>query len=349
MTHSFFSPRVFSALILLSAFCLPEGKGAFAQQPAPLTLRVALEMGVQNHPAIRAKQNYLSSAEALTRNARAEYLPNVILSAQQNYGTINGQYGPLGAAGPPGLASAGPAYPEQNWNAAFGAAYILGVNWEFFSFGRTRSRIGLSREQVGRDSADLEQTRFVHQVKIASAYLNLLVARQLVESGESNLERVRILSRSVKARTLSGLNPGVDSALVNAEVSRAKLALIDFVNNAQNAEQQLAGLLNVSAADPLIPDTLYFSKLPDTDSGAPGLAGNPQLTFYEQRIRYARQLTEVTRRSMRPALSLFAVYQARASGFTNAYNAETLAGYSSRYQDGIDPTRYNYVAGVSLT
>lgn len=349
MAYSHFSTRVLSALILLSAFWLPAGKGALAQQPAPLTLRVALEMGVQNHPAILARQNYLRAAEALTRNARSEYLPNVILSAQQNYGTINGQYGPLGTSGPPGLASAGPAYAEQNWNAAFGAAYVIGVNWELFSFGRTRSRIALSQDQVGRDSADLEQTRFVHQVKIASAYLNLLIARQLVESGESNLERVRILSRSVKARTLSGLNPGVDSSLVNAEVSRAKLALIDFVNNEQNAAQQLAGLLNLSAAGALITDTLYFSKLPETALGEAGIEANPQLTFYEQRVLYARQLSEVTKRSMRPALSLFTVYQARASGFTNAYNAENLTGYSSRYQDGIGPTRYNYVAGASLT
>ncbi len=349
MPYSFFFARLFFALVSLAAYVLPPGNHAFAQDHVSLPLRSALDIGVRNYPAILAKQNYLNAAEALTRNARNEYLPNVIASAQQNYGTVNGQYGPLGTAGAPGLASAGPAYSEQNWNAAFGAAYVIGVNWEVFSFGKTRSRIHLSEVQVGKDSADLEQARFVHQVKIASAYLNMLIAHQLVESSQSNLERVRILSRSVKARTLSGLNPGVDSSLVNAEVSRAKLSLIEFVNNVQKAEQQLADLLNMSAARPIDPDTLFFSTLPAISPETSNLAGNPQLTFYEQRILYARQLSEVAKRSMMPGLSIFGVYQARASGFTNAYDPETFSGYSSRYWDGIGPSRYNYIAGISLT
>jgi outer membrane protein TolC len=343
-----YSTRLFCTFTALALCGLTANRPAFAQAPPPLTLRTALALGVRNHPAILSKQNYLNAAEALTRNTRNEYLPNVILSAQQSYGTINGQYGPLAAAGAPGIASAGPAYAEQNWNAAFGAAYLISANWELFSFGRTRSRIQLSEEQVSRDSADLEQARFVHQIKIASAYLNLLIARQLLESSQSNLERVRTLSRSVKARTKSGLNPGVDSSLVNAEVSRARLTVIDFVNTSTEAEQRLADLLNIGMGDAIEPDTIFFSTLPDVSVATGDVAGNPQLAFYEQRVLYARTLSDVAKRSILPGLSLFGVYQARASGFTNAYNPETFDGYSSRYWDGVSASRYNYVFGLSV-
>ena len=139
-----YSTCLLFAVTLLALSCMTVGRSALAQEPVPLTLQAALSLGIRNHPVILSKQNYLNAAEALTRNARNEYLPNVILSAQQSYGTINGQYGPLAAAGAPGIASGGPAYGEQNWNAAFGAAYLVGINWEVFSFGRTRSRIQLS-------------------------------------------------------------------------------------------------------------------------------------------------------------------------------------------------------------
>jgi outer membrane protein TolC len=71
--------------------------------------------------------------------------------------------------------------------------------------------------------------------------------------------------------------------------------------------------------------------------------------FYKARVNYANQLTNVAKKSIMPGVTLFGVYQARASGFNYSYNPESLNGYSNRYQDGINPSRYNYVAGISLT
>jgi len=66
-------------------------------QPLSLSLPEAIDLGVENYQLIEAKRNYLNASQALQKNARAEYLPNVIASVQQNYGTINGMYGPLAA------------------------------------------------------------------------------------------------------------------------------------------------------------------------------------------------------------------------------------------------------------
>jgi len=322
---------------------------ASAQNSSYLSLKAAVDLGVNNHPAIKAKGNYLSAAEAVTKNARKEYLPNVIASAQQSYGTINGQFGPMAPVGALGVASAGPVNAEQRWNSGFGAAYIISTNWEVFSFGRARSRVRLGQAQTERESTDLEQTQFIHKVRVASAYLNLLIARQLLSSSQANLERVRTIQQSVKARTLSGLNPGVDSSLVNSEVSRAKLSVLEFVNNEQVVQQQLADLLNVSAENRVDPDTLYYSTLPQIDRVPHDIQANPQLRFFRSRVDYASQVAEVARKSIFPGLTVFGVYQARASGFTNSYNPETSDGYSSSYWDGVSPSRYNYVAGISLS
>ncbi|MFC3160179.1 hypothetical protein ACFOEQ_18415 [Chryseobacterium arachidis] len=72
----------------------------------------------------------MSSKESIEL-AKRQYLPNLNISLQQDFGTVNGQNGPLYGFGGYGVASSGLPLPEQNWNAAFGALYLANVNWEF--------------------------------------------------------------------------------------------------------------------------------------------------------------------------------------------------------------------------
>lgn len=340
-----FVANVISFIILLSTLT----QQAKAQDKMDITLPEALETGIKNYPSIRAKTNYVQAAHALTLNARNEYLPNVIGSLQQNYGTVNGQFGPGAPIGVLGVASAGPVYSQQNWNAAFGGLYILSTTWEAFTFGRIKSRVQLAAAQEKQNSADLEQEQFVQRVKISSAYLNLIIARQLVVSGQSNLVRAEAVRQTVKARALSGLNPGVDSTLANAEVSKAKLLLIDFTTNEKTNQRVFAETLGMSSPWDFRPDTTLFARVPEIANGESNVAQNPQLLFYKARVDYVEQLTTTTKKSLMPGLTFFGVYQGRGSGFSSSYNPENKIGYSSSYGAGVDPTRYNYVAGISLT
>lgn len=329
-----------SVLVMCASFVHVYG------QPV-LKLSEAVENGVANYQRIEAKRNYLNASQALTRNARNEYLPNVIASVQQNYGTVNGQFGPLAAVGVLGVASGGPSYSEESWNAAFGALYILNTNWEVFSFGRVRSRIQQADAQMRQDSADLEQEAFVHRVKVAGAYLNLLVAQRFVKNAHSNLQRAESIQQNVRARVLSGLNAGVDSSLANAEASRAKLLLIEMQNNELQGSNELAQLLNVTAVSFQL-DTTFLGKIPAIFETTVALDQNPQIRFYQARIDQAKSAARVAQRSIMPGVTLFGIYQARASGFDYNYSPEFPERFSSSYSDGINPSRFNYVAGVSL-
>jgi len=108
-----------------------------------------------------------------------------------------------------GVASSGPVYGKQNWNAAFAPCILSVPIGKYFTFGRVQSRIQLGLAQEKQNSADLEQEMFVQRIKIASSYLNLLIAQRLVESGRSNLTRAQTFQQNVTARTLSGLNPAL--------------------------------------------------------------------------------------------------------------------------------------------
>ena len=152
---------------------------AIAQGSGVFNLSQAVKTGLGNYQNIKAKANYVRASEAQVANIKNQYLPDVNIALQEAFGTINGQFGP--SAGLAGIASAGPTYSKQSWNAAFGAVYLLNANWEFVSFGRLRSRIDAAQAQVRSDSANLLQEQFVHSVRVAGTYLNLLIAQRFIQ------------------------------------------------------------------------------------------------------------------------------------------------------------------------
>src|SRR6218665_2284071 len=100
------------AVLCFSSACVPA--------QSVLTLKAALGNGLENYETIKARNNYLKAAEKNLALSRREYVPNLTLSAQQDYGTVNGQNGPLYGFNGLGVASSGLPLPNQNQNARFG-------------------------------------------------------------------------------------------------------------------------------------------------------------------------------------------------------------------------------------
>lgn len=344
MNHSTQRSRIaaFYCLIALAG-CI---RTAIAQQPT-LWLSDAIKTGLNNYQSIQAKQHYLQASNVLVQNVKNDYLPNVIAGVQQNYGTINGQFGPMAPA-VTGVSSAGPTSDKQSWAAAFGALYVINTNWEAFSFGRKQSRIDAASAQVKRDSADLIQEQFIQSVKISSAYLNLLIAQRFILNAQSNLERANAIKKVVLARTLSGLNPGVDSSIANAEVSRAALALIDATGNEQQLRSQLAQLLNTSPA-PFVLDSAFLKNMPASYQTDFDVRQNPQSLFYASRISQSNLSETAIRKTILPGVNLFGILQSRGSGFDYNYTPDYPDRYSKSYFTGINPSRSNYIAGLSVS
>jgi outer membrane protein TolC len=84
---------------------------------------------------------------------------------------------------------------------------------------------------------------------VSAAYLNLIAAQKLIVSQQKNLDRAVAFQIVATARAKSGLNPGVDSSLANAEVSAARIALTNAIENEQEQANALAQLMQVAAPD----------------------------------------------------------------------------------------------------
>jgi outer membrane protein TolC len=320
---------------------------AQAQQKT-LGMKDAEQTALANYGSIKAKANQLNSSKASLKESKTEYLPDVNLSAQQVYGTVNSQYGAI--SGYHGLATAasGPVLANQNWNAAFGSLYVSNVNWDFFAFGKSKERVKVQKSIVNLDETDLAQEQFEHEVRVASAYLNLLVAQQLAKAQQDNLNRSVDLQTVVIARVKNGLNPGVDSSLANAQVSNARIALTNAQQTVQDQSNQLANYMGIPPQDFQL-DSAFITKTPNNIYAQPavGADDHPLLKYYHNRIGVSDEQAKYLSTFAYPTFSLFGLYQGRGSGFKNGYGTDQ-GDYSSSYGAGADPTRYNYLLGIGV-
>ncbi|MDZ7606175.1 MAG: TolC family protein [Cyclobacteriaceae bacterium] len=109
--------------------------------------------------------------------------------------------------------------------------------------------------------ADASQEIFQHQIKTANAYLDVVMTYELVKVYSKNLERAQDNVRIVEALTRSGLRPGTDTALFNAELSRAKIDLINHENLRETQQVLLSELLGGGEGTYTI-DSSFFKLLP---------------------------------------------------------------------------------------
>jgi len=318
-----------------------------AQQKV-LNIKEAEQIALSNYGTIKAKANQLNSSKASLNETKTEYLPDLNVSAQQAYGTINGINGPISGYHGLAVASSGPALPNQNWSAAFGSLYVANVNWDFFSFGRSKEKIKVQKSVVNLDESDLVQEQFQHEIRVASAYLNLLVAQQLSKAQQDNLNRTLDLQKVVVARVKNGLNPGVDSSLANADVSNARIALTNAQQTVQDQSNQLAQYLGIPPQD-FVLDSTFVTKIPANILAQANTSddGHPVLNFYRNRISVSDEQAKYLNTFNYPTFSLFGIYQGRGSGFKSDIGTNP-GDYSSNYGAGADPTRYNYLLGIGF-
>ncbi|ANH84027.1 transporter [Niabella ginsenosidivorans] len=313
-----------------------------------LTLKEAIRIAAENYPSIKAKSAYVQASKEMVTEAKREQLPNVNLSVQQDYGTINGTNGPLYGFGGLAVASSGPALASQNWNAAFGALYLTNVNWEFFAFGKYREKVRVAQRTQESNTKDYEQELFEHKVKVAAAYLNLIASRQITKSYEKNLSRADSIRVFVIARAKNGLVAGVDSSLANAEYSSARILLTTAKDKEQEQKNILAQLMGTNDNNFEV-DTSFIAALPgvylDTVSTA---QQHPLLQYYKSRIAVSDEQAHYLKTQYYPSFSLVGVWQSRGSGFGSDY-ATDQGSYTGDYWKGINPSRSNYLFGVGVT
>ncbi|GGB01287.1 TolC family protein [Puia dinghuensis] len=336
--------------IFLLPICLLLTQSILAQ-PADsvLTLQEAIRIATVNYPQIKAAQHIANASALELKAAKQDGLPDFVVGVETAYGTLDGGNGL--SNGVPGLITltGGPATATQNWQTAFGALYLTNIDWNLYSFGLQRAHVAVARGQFEQDLQALARQVFQQQVRVAGAYLSLLAAIHVRMAMESNLSRTLQLRAVIVARTAGGLNPGVDSSIANAEVSNARLSLIDAQNFEQVQANQLSTQMGIRPRTFLV-DTAASQTLPKDliTTPAPDVTANPNLRFLASEITTSNLFSSYIKKAGLPRLNLFAAGQDRGSGFGNTY-ATNPTDYSTSFVNGIEPYRANYLVGIGIT
>ncbi|GAB3788275.1 hypothetical protein GCM10028818_54680 [Spirosoma horti] len=338
--------RYVTGLLLLST-------GLLVAQPVPvdsiLTLSKALDLAVQNYPSIKNKlaENEATQADLAAR--KASFLPTASFQAQALYATSNNVRGAtFPNEGSTNSVSSGVKVNGPTADAVWGSLSSLNVNWKAITFGRNKAELALSKSVIQRANADYQQELFVHQVRVADAYLMALIIDQTVKVQAANLARIEAFRTVMQANTRSGRRPGVDSVLADAEQAKARLLLIESRRLAQQQRVQLGEFMGLpGSAFRLDTSTFQVALPPNFQYSAEKLAAHPVLAFYRRQIEVSQAQVEAIRKSFLPAIALNGSFWARGSGISDNTTPEGNFIYNSSLGAGLPFRIANYFVGVS--
>jgi outer membrane protein TolC len=332
-TSSFLLPLIF--LSLLSAVAPAQGR-----QPLNLSFEQAVELAMKNYPAIRASQAQRKAAEAGVDLARANYLPRVDMTWQQNRATRNNVFGLLlPQAGIPSIS--GPQLDNSSLESAWGSAGGLLLSWEPFDFGLRKSNVELARSIGRQASANEAVTKLDVSAAAADAFLTLLAADQTLEAAQAEVERAETIARAVRALVANQLRPGVDASRAEAEMASARNHLIQAERNVEQARADLAEAIGEAGADITIEPGPLIELPPAPPLISVNLALHPFAIAQTAAVSTSRAREKLLAHSYFP----------RFNWQTAIFGRGTGAKLDGTFDNGrgLYPNTFNWATGLSIS
>jgi outer membrane protein TolC len=274
------------------ALVLFVGGPLFAQQTRQLTLEQALQLALQQNPAVAAARKEVDAAEARIKEARSAYYPQTGFNGIAKAG-LSGATNGLGLVGLPNS----PFY--RNF------ADSLNIYQNGFDFGRTAHNVALERK--GRESAeaDLDTVRASVRLQTERAFYSLLRAHRLEDAARQLVTTREYTLRQATAFYEGQLRSRVDVDLAQAGLARARRDLLKTMNEVRGAEADLDRALGIT--QPLSYDlqspVLTVPKrepLSSTVEGAYRL--RPELRSEKAERGVAEERVQIARSERRPLL-----------------------------------------------
>ncbi|WP_161596922.1 TolC family protein [Chitinophaga vietnamensis] len=310
-----------------------------------LSLHQAIALTLAHYPAIQSKQALIKAGEAAITDVKHNWYPALKLHEQVNAGTDNGIYGSYFTMGMIPSTSGG-IRANNSDQLMSGNIAMAEMQWEIYNFGAYGSQRQAAQSALHAEQADLDNTANQLTATVIQDYLELLRLYELRKIQEDNIRRTAEVQRAVTAIVLHGLKPGVDSAIAAAELSKARLNLLDVINQYNQVRIHLATLTGLDTA--LVrPDTANGARLIGMlnagDTMDTAMSSHPMLQYYEALYQRQRAEEKVIRKKDLPKVSLLAAGWMRgSSGSFNDY-------YDKNLWSGLGYSRRNYLLGVGIT
>jgi len=315
-------------------------------QRQPLPLNKAIGMALDNYPSIQARQAQVRAGAASVEETRHRRLPSLTLFEQLDAGTTNNLGSSYFSAGiVPSITGAG-ARPENSGDISSGNIGVAYLQWQVSNFGGYKAEVQEARTRLRVDSMDLKKEQLYIVSIVLQSYLDLIRNYELNLIQWENLRRADTIRMAIRNYVLSGLRPGVDSSLAEAEYSRAKLDYLDTYNRLSLSKVQLSQLtaLDTAAIEPdLNDDYLLLSSANLVSAAASSLPEHPFLQYFHSIYENGQALENMIRKAYLPKVYVL------GAGWIKGSSINENGSLNKDLSTGLGYTRSNYLAGLGVT
>ena len=313
---------------------------AYAQQP--VTLKQLLIQVDKSAPTLITDSSAIRIKQAQAVETRNNWLPNLKLNYQADIGTSNNVTGPyLGFGIIP--SSSGGIHSSNVTTALSTNIGVASLDWELYNFGAYGAQNRVARSNIQVEQKNFAQSKYQLEAYTINSYLQLMSLQDYLNIQARNIQRNQEILRSVGSLARSGVRPGVDTSIANAELSKARLNYIELHNQLQQVQLQLATVSGLPyqsiIADTLVEDQLmnapYLQLNTDT-------AGHPVINYYKSLVQNSKEQENLVKKQYNPKISLEAVTWGRGSSVDPEGNYNSLS-------TGFGFDRGNYLVGLSVS
>jgi len=290
------------------------GTDAPLEAGAQLTLKRAIELALQYHPARLAAESEANAAHERIGEAQSNLLPQVFGGAEYLRGTDNGigdtSYLPM--LGAPRLPTSGRTNAFETFDN-----YLMGVSafQYLFDFGRVRGVIDERRAEAEVEQARLRLTELEIVFEVTKRYANLLAAQETVKVYEEAVAQRQEHLHEAEVKSAAGLKPEIDVYTSKSELARAKMNRVDARNALATGKVALDNAMGLGANAPAyeLAEVLTYQEITAPLDGylSAAFRQRPDLKILEDQARAAGAQIQQYRSDYLPSVGATAGYTAR--------------------------------------
>jgi outer membrane protein len=293
-----------------------------------------------NYPSIKAKRLQTKALEYAVKYQQNTLIPSLNASYQVDYATDNNITGMIY---PQYIIPISGPLSKTNGNdymGAPGSAAALILQWEPITFGQRGAAIDLAKGKLLYGRADEDLTLFNQQVAVVNAWLNYLLAADLINVYQSNLDRYIFNLKQAQTLVTSGLRPGTDSSSFSSQYSAAQMQLIAFERQQDSARIALKELAGGTLPQGILIDSAIFKKLPALIISNTAPEDHPQIQLQKADVAANELSLRSMKKSILPKLTLWSTGYGRGSGIEPDGSFNSGGGWQFE--------RYNYGVGAQI-
>lgn len=358
-SHAFELVSIAAICIFLlgNCFCITPVEAAGREVPVPdlqfqpirptkaLSLKECVDISLRNYPSIQKKFFKLRAAKANVTLAKTQYLPNLNIDIQQSAVTPN-RIASVVMNNVSGFdtvpVDSGPPVSSTTLTPLSNNLQGLNLNWLLVDFGMRKANDKFAFADARTARADVNLTKLDVAFDTSEAFLLAVAAKQMIEAREAELRHMEASRLRVKTLVAEGLRPAVDTADLDYEVAKTKIALIKAEKNARLALVGLAEKMGLASEDiDIVSDPMIRSPMKVEETSPIDLSSHPLARMKMAEVKRWRAKQLVLDKAYRPHLWLNASLWGRGS--TDGVNPiRPVAG-------GVLPQVFNYMVGVSFS